>query len=93
VFVQATLVPSIPQIAKDLNSTHANVRCALYEFSGGNICAPMATFRSFGVSLSIFAAAVGALVWAAYSSFCEAPIRRDSSILVLSYDILQMGVD
>jgi len=53
----------------------------------------MATFRSLGFSLSIFASAVGALVWAAYSSFCEAPIRRGSSILVLSYDILQMGVD
>ncbi|OJA13091.1 hypothetical protein AZE42_09240 [Rhizopogon vesiculosus] len=25
-FVQATFVPSIPQIAKDLNSTHAVVR-------------------------------------------------------------------
>ncbi|OAX33669.1 MFS general substrate transporter [Rhizopogon vinicolor AM-OR11-026] len=48
-FVQATFVPSIPQIAKDLNSTHAVV--------------------SLGFSLSIFATAVGALVWAAYSSF------------------------
>jgi len=86
-------VPSIPQMVKDLNSTHANVRCALYEFSGGNICALMATFRSLGFSLSIFASAVGSLVWAAYSSFCEALIRRGSSILVLSDDILQMGVD
>ncbi|KAG2148777.1 major facilitator superfamily domain-containing protein [Suillus clintonianus] len=48
-FVSATFVPSIPQIAKDLNSTHAVV--------------------SLTVSLSIFASAVGALVWAAYSSF------------------------
>jgi len=48
-FVQATLVPSIPQIAKDLNSAHAVV--------------------SLSVSLSIFAAAVGTVVWAAYSSF------------------------
>ncbi|KAJ8588636.1 MFS general substrate transporter [Rhizopogon salebrosus TDB-379] len=48
-FVQMTFVPSIPQIAKDLDSTHAAV--------------------SLSVSLSIFAEAVGALVWAAYSSF------------------------
>ncbi|KAG0701554.1 major facilitator superfamily domain-containing protein [Suillus ampliporus] len=48
-FVSATFVPSIPQIAKDLDSTHAIV--------------------SLTVSLSIFASAVGALVWAAYSSF------------------------
>ncbi|KAG1749491.1 major facilitator superfamily domain-containing protein [Suillus lakei] len=48
-FVQATFVPSIPQIAKDLNSTHAAV--------------------SLTVSLSILASAIGALVWAAYSSF------------------------
>jgi hypothetical protein len=31
VFTQATFVPSIPQIAKDLDSTHAVVRCVLYE--------------------------------------------------------------
>ncbi|OAX32955.1 MFS general substrate transporter [Rhizopogon vinicolor AM-OR11-026] len=48
-FVQATFLPSIPQMAKDLNSTHAVV--------------------SLGVSMSIFATAVGALIWAAYSSF------------------------
>ncbi|KAJ8588628.1 MFS general substrate transporter [Rhizopogon salebrosus TDB-379] len=48
-FVQATFVPSIPQIAKDFDSTHAVV--------------------SLSISLSIFAAAAGALVWAAYSSF------------------------
>ncbi|KAG2131232.1 MFS general substrate transporter [Suillus bovinus] len=48
-FVSATFVPSIPQIAKDLDSTHAVV--------------------SLTVSLSILASAVGALVWAAYSSF------------------------
>ncbi|OJA16113.1 hypothetical protein AZE42_10420 [Rhizopogon vesiculosus] len=55
VFVQATFVPSIPQIAKDLNSTHAVV--------------------SLGVGMSIFATAVGALVWAAYSSFWY-PLRH-----------------
>ncbi|KAG2070054.1 MFS general substrate transporter [Suillus decipiens] len=48
-FVSSTFVPSIPQIAKDLDSTHADV--------------------SLTVSLSILATAVGALVWAAYSSF------------------------
>jgi hypothetical protein len=32
VFVSATFVPSIPQIAKDLHSTHAVVRCVFYEF-------------------------------------------------------------
>ncbi|KAJ8588633.1 MFS general substrate transporter [Rhizopogon salebrosus TDB-379] len=48
-FVQMTFVPSIPQIVRDLDSTHAAV--------------------SLSVSLSIFAEAVGALVWAAYSSF------------------------
>jgi hypothetical protein len=30
-FVQTTFVPSIPQIAKDLNSTHTSVRCVLRE--------------------------------------------------------------
>ncbi|KAG1819857.1 major facilitator superfamily domain-containing protein [Suillus subaureus] len=48
-FVSSTFVPSIPQIAKDLGSTHAVV--------------------SLTISLSILASAVGALVWAAYSSF------------------------
>ncbi|KAG2744393.1 MFS general substrate transporter [Suillus brevipes Sb2] len=48
-FVSSTFVPSIPQIAKDLDSTHAIV--------------------SLTVSLSILASAIGALVWAAYSSF------------------------
>ncbi|KAG1848320.1 major facilitator superfamily domain-containing protein [Suillus subalutaceus] len=48
-FVSATFVPSIPQITKDLGSTHATV--------------------SLTVSLSILAAAVGSLVWAAYSAF------------------------
>ncbi|OAX35759.1 MFS general substrate transporter [Rhizopogon vinicolor AM-OR11-026] len=47
--VQGIFLPSIPQIAKDLNSTDALV--------------------SMGVSLSIFATAVGTLIWAAYSSF------------------------
>ncbi|KAG2739413.1 MFS general substrate transporter [Suillus brevipes Sb2] len=49
-FVSSTFVPSIPQIAKDLDSTHAVV--------------------SLTVSLSILASAIGALVWAAHSSFC-----------------------
>ncbi|KAG1749487.1 MFS general substrate transporter [Suillus lakei] len=49
VFVSSTFVPSIPQIAKDFDSTHAVV--------------------SLTVSLSILASAIGALVWAAYSSF------------------------
>ncbi|KAG1768300.1 major facilitator superfamily domain-containing protein [Suillus occidentalis] len=48
-FVSSTFVPSIPQIAKDLDSTHAVV--------------------SLTVSLSILASAIGALVWAAHSSF------------------------
>ncbi|KAJ8585735.1 MFS general substrate transporter [Rhizopogon salebrosus TDB-379] len=48
-FVQATFVPSIPQIAKDLDTTYALV--------------------SLSISLSIFATAIGALVWSAYSSF------------------------
>ncbi|KAG2040350.1 major facilitator superfamily domain-containing protein [Suillus americanus] len=48
-FVQDTLLPSIPQIAKDLGLTHAIV--------------------SLTFSLSILTNAVGALVWAAYSSF------------------------
>ncbi|KAG1778315.1 major facilitator superfamily domain-containing protein [Suillus placidus] len=48
-FVSSTFVPSIPQIAKDLDSTHAVV--------------------SLTVSLSILASSIGALVWAAYSSF------------------------
>ncbi|KAJ8582146.1 MFS general substrate transporter [Rhizopogon salebrosus TDB-379] len=48
-FVQATFVPSIPQIAKDLHATNVDV--------------------SLSISLSIFAGAVGALVWSAYSSF------------------------
>ncbi|KAG2121509.1 major facilitator superfamily domain-containing protein [Suillus cothurnatus] len=48
-FVQTTFVPSIPQIAKDLDLTHAVV--------------------SLIYSLSLLANAVGALVWATYSSF------------------------
>ncbi|KAG1835526.1 major facilitator superfamily domain-containing protein [Suillus variegatus] len=48
-FVQVTFVPSIPQIAKDLDLTHAVVSLAL--------------------SLSVFANAIGALCWSAYSSF------------------------
>ncbi|KAG2756972.1 MFS general substrate transporter [Suillus brevipes Sb2] len=48
-FVTGTFVPSIPQLAHDLNSTGAAV--------------------SLAVSLSVFANAIGGLVWAAYSSF------------------------
>ncbi|CAA7261029.1 unnamed protein product [Cyclocybe aegerita] len=48
-FVSGTFVPSIPQIAKDLNSTGAVV--------------------SLAVSLSVFAASLGALLGASYSSF------------------------
>ncbi|KAG2154020.1 major facilitator superfamily domain-containing protein [Suillus clintonianus] len=48
-FVTGTFVPSIPQIAHDLDSTGVVV--------------------SFAVSLSVFANAIGGLVWAAYSSF------------------------
>jgi hypothetical protein len=69
VFVQATFVPSIPQIAEDLRSTHAVVRCVFYG-SQAHWCLND-NFPSLSVSLSIFAGAVGALVWAAYSSFCE----------------------
>ncbi|KAG0708615.1 major facilitator superfamily domain-containing protein [Suillus ampliporus] len=47
-FVTGTFVPSIPQIARDLDSTGAIV--------------------SLAVSLSVFANAIGGLVWAAYSS-------------------------
>ncbi|KAG1750072.1 major facilitator superfamily domain-containing protein [Suillus lakei] len=47
-FVTGTFVPSIPQIAHDLDSTGAAV--------------------SLAVSLSVFANAIGGLVWAAYSS-------------------------
>ncbi|OAX36433.1 MFS general substrate transporter [Rhizopogon vinicolor AM-OR11-026] len=48
-FVTGIFVPSIPQIAHDLDSTGADV--------------------SLAVSLSVFANAIGGLVWAAYSSF------------------------
>ncbi|KIJ63399.1 hypothetical protein HYDPIDRAFT_92741 [Hydnomerulius pinastri MD-312] len=48
-FVGGSFVPSIPQVAKDLDSTGAVV--------------------SLAVSLSVFATAIGALVWSAYSSF------------------------
>ncbi|KAG1782020.1 major facilitator superfamily domain-containing protein [Suillus placidus] len=48
-FVIGTFVPSIPQIAHDLDSKAAVV--------------------SLAVSLSVFANAIGGLVWAAYSSF------------------------
>ncbi|KAG1890702.1 major facilitator superfamily domain-containing protein [Suillus fuscotomentosus] len=48
-FVQVTFVPSIPQIAKDLNVTDAVV--------------------SLAFSLSIFANAIGELIWSTYSSF------------------------
>ncbi|KIK37204.1 hypothetical protein CY34DRAFT_810551 [Suillus luteus UH-Slu-Lm8-n1] len=47
--VLGSFVPSIPQIAEDLDLTHAVV--------------------SLIFSISIFASAIGALVWAAYSSF------------------------
>ncbi|KAG2066503.1 MFS general substrate transporter [Suillus decipiens] len=48
-FVEAAFVPSIPQIAKDLDLTHAVV--------------------SLAFSLTIFANAIGGLVWTAYASF------------------------
>ncbi|KAG2148786.1 major facilitator superfamily domain-containing protein [Suillus clintonianus] len=41
-FVSATLVPAIPQIAKDLNSTHAVVRCV--------ICSSDVTFGDGAIS-------------------------------------------
>ncbi|KAG1799179.1 MFS general substrate transporter [Suillus variegatus] len=61
-FVQVTFVPSIPQIAKDLDLTHAVVSLAL--------------------SLSVFANAIGALCWSAYSSFfLQTDADRDSIYL------------
>ncbi|KIJ12566.1 Drug:H+ antiporter-1 family protein [Paxillus involutus ATCC 200175] len=48
-FVSGSFVPSIPQVAKDLDATPAVV--------------------SLAVSLSVFAAAIGALVWSAYSAY------------------------
>ncbi|KIK92690.1 hypothetical protein PAXRUDRAFT_560563 [Paxillus rubicundulus Ve08.2h10] len=48
-FVSGSFVPSIPQVAKELDSMPAVV--------------------SLAVSVSVFASAIGALVWSSYSSF------------------------
>jgi hypothetical protein len=49
---------------------------------------------SLNVSLSIFAGAVGELVWAAYSSFCECiQVVLWSSSMMFESNIMQMDVD
>jgi len=68
VFIQVTFVPSIPQIAKDLDLTDALVRCVPYARLVYYLV--IERFPSLTFSLSLLANAVGALVWATYSSFC-----------------------
>jgi len=68
VFIQVTFVPSIPQIAKDLDLTDAVIRCVPY--AGLVYYLVIERFPSLTFSLSLLANAVGALVWATYSSFC-----------------------
>jgi hypothetical protein len=61
-------VPSIPQIAEELDLTHAVVRYVLYAHLIYHSLIELSPSLIF--SISIFASAIGALVWAAYSSFC-----------------------
>ncbi|KAF8802957.1 hypothetical protein BYT27DRAFT_7305603 [Phlegmacium glaucopus] len=58
-FVTGTLVPSIPQVAKDLNSTDSVVGFVLFSSSD----------YSLAVSLSVLATCLGSLLGASYSSF------------------------
>ena len=69
VFVSGTFVPSIPQIAKDLDSTGPIVR-----YRENNLCFKIFaqwSVHSLAVSLSILASSLGALLGACYSSFCN----------------------
>ncbi|KAF8802956.1 MFS general substrate transporter [Phlegmacium glaucopus] len=58
-FVSGTFVPSIPQVAKDLNSTGSVVGFVLFTLSD----------YSLAVSLSVLATCLGSLLGASYSGF------------------------
>jgi hypothetical protein len=73
VFVSGTFIPSIPQIAKDLNSTGPVIRYGREHFV---LSCNTNTDYSLAVSLSIFAACLGGLSGASYSTFCEQDSRN-----------------
>ncbi len=66
VFASGSFFPTIPDIAKDLNTTGAVVRSRRFlplRFSADSHC-------SITISLSVLAASLGALIASSYSSFC-----------------------
>ena len=63
--------PSIPQIAKDLNSTGPVVKWSTFEFRGPLTKKNLLCFFSIAVSMSVLASSLGALIVATYSTFCK----------------------
>lgn len=61
-------MPSIPQIAQDLNSTGEVIRYVITFISDINI---RTLWFSYAVSVYILASSCGGLIGAVYSKFCE----------------------
>lgn len=61
-------MPSIPQIAQDLNSTGEVIRYVIIFISDTNI---RTLWFSYAVSVYILATSCGGLVGSVYSKFCE----------------------
>ena len=66
-FVVGTFVPLIPQIAKDMQSTAAVVRCLKFRWLQQIV---LKFSFSWAVSISVFAISIGSLLASSYSSFC-----------------------
>jgi MFS family permease len=66
--VAGTFVPLLPQIAVDLNTTTAVVRCVI----DSDFCLDSDSFLkpSLTVSIAVFATSVGSLLGSSYSTFC-----------------------
>lgn len=82
VFVSGTFVPSIPQVAKDLNSTPAIVG---YVSLGCTLFRPANGAFSLAVSFSILAASLGSLIGATYSGFCECSVLSVTVHLLVAF--------
>ena len=66
-----TFTPSIPQIAKDLSSTGAVVKWIISQDLSIEEKIILSSVFSIAVSMTVFAASLGALIAASYSTFCK----------------------
>ena len=66
-----TFTPSIPQISKDLSSTGAVVKWIISQDLSIEEKIILSSVFSIAVSMTVFAASLGALIAASYSTFCK----------------------